>query len=127
MMSHSERITFLIYCTEPITPMTDYRLQVLVGNLWYARMWKARILIPDDYTSILVARECDRHRIPVRCFGTNKRARNGVNPYTRVIGGIGERDQLMVMEADTCFFWGEKTKPLSALAQGLGKQVYELC
>jgi hypothetical protein len=50
-----------------------------------------------------------------------------VNPYTRVIGGIGDRDQLMVMEADTCFFWGEKTKPLSALAQGLGKQVYELC
>lgn len=121
---HAERITFLIYCTEQPSPALDIRIQTIIGHLWYARMWKAAIIVPDHYTSLLVVKEADRHHIPVRVVGANKNPRCGVRPYQRV---IDDHNRFMVEASDECFLIGMNAKPLSTLAQGLGKQVYELC
>jgi len=117
-----EQITYLIYCTEAPSRELDVRIQRLVGHLWYARMHKAVIIVPDCYTSLMVACECDRHDIPVRCFGVNKQARNGMRPYRRI-----DEDYQIIAEADACFLLGRNVKPLAIEAQRLGKRVYELC
>lgn len=118
-MQSGERITYLVHCEDDPTPQLDAYITALVGHLWYARMHKARIIVGDTYTNLLVVKAADRFGIPVQCVGTRRRPRNSVTPYCRI-----KDETEIVQRADACFFVGRNVKPLALEAQRLGKEVY---